>query len=136
MTESGAYLRFEGATLTAKSFDRVLPGIGGWIVPIASWLFAFSTIISWSYYGEQGAVYLFGQRAAMAYRVAYCLMTAVTVQLIDTADQLTDFTNFGTGIMLWVNIPIMLIFGAVAMRAYNGYIGRLATGQMPVRNPG
>ncbi|MGD8339752.1 MAG: amino acid carrier protein, partial [Gammaproteobacteria bacterium] len=42
----GAYFEFKGATLTAKAFDRVIPGIGIWIIPFAAWLFAFSTIIS------------------------------------------------------------------------------------------
>src|SRR5690606_17821703 len=49
----GVYLDMKGATLTAKAFDRVLPGLGIWVVPLTVWLFAFSTMISWSYYGEQ-----------------------------------------------------------------------------------
>jgi AGCS family alanine or glycine:cation symporter len=127
---SGVYFSFEGATLTAKSFDRVLPGLGFWIVPITAWLFAFSTIISWSYYGEQGVVYLFGQRAVMTYRVVYSVLILLTVQLVSTGDQLADFANFGTGVMLWVNVPIMLIFGKFAMDAYHDYFRRLKSGEM------
>ncbi|MFS8607060.1 MAG: amino acid carrier protein [Gammaproteobacteria bacterium] len=126
----GVYFDFKGATLTAKAFDRVLPGLGGFVVPLAVWLFAFSTIISWSYYGEQGTVYLFGQRAVMPYRVVYCLLIIATVQLVRTEDQLDLFSTFGTGVMLWANIPIMLIFGPVAMRAYHDYFRRLKRGEM------
>ncbi|MBN1239114.1 MAG: alanine:cation symporter family protein, partial [Gammaproteobacteria bacterium] len=126
----GVYFDLKGATLTAKSFDRVLPGLGIWIVPLTAWLFAFSTIISWSYYGEQGIVYLLGQRAVMPYRVVYCLLILVSVQLVRTQDQLDLFSTFGTGVMLWANIPIMLLFGPMAMRAYRGYFARYRGGEM------
>jgi AGCS family alanine or glycine:cation symporter len=130
ITSDGAYFEFKGATMTAKAFDRVFPGIGIWIVPIAVWLFAFSTIISWSYYGEQGIIYLFGQRMVMPYRVVYCALIMVSVQLIRTEAELDMFSTFGTGVMLWANIPIMLLFGPMAMRAYKDYIRRLDAGEM------
>jgi AGCS family alanine or glycine:cation symporter len=126
----GVYLDLKGATLTAKAFDRVVPGLGAWIVPLTAWLFAFSTIISWSYYGEQGVIYLFGPRAVMAYRVVYCLLIMISVQLIRTQDELDLFSTFGTGVMLWANVPIMLIFGPMAMRAYRDYFKRLDAGEM------
>jgi len=134
----GVYFEFKGATLMAKAFDRALPGwgIGAWIVPIAAWLFAFSTIISWSYYGEQGIVYLFGQRMVMPYRVVYCALILVSVQLIRTEAELDMFSTLGTGVMLWANIPIMLIFGPMAMRAYRDYLRRLDAGEMtPQQEP-
>ena len=126
----GVYLDLKGATLTAKAFDRVIPGLGIWIVPVTAWLFAFSTIISWSYYGEQGVVYLLGQRASMPYRVVYCALIMVSVQLIRTQDELDLFSTFGTGVMLWVNVPIMLLFAPMAMREYRNYFRRLDAGQM------
>jgi alanine or glycine:cation symporter, AGCS family len=127
---NGVYLDLKGATLTAKAFDRVWPGVGIWVVPLTVWLFAFSTIISWSYYGEQGVIFLFGPRAVMAYRVVYCALIMVSVQLIRTQDDLDLFSTFGTGVMLWANIPIMLIFGPMAMRAYKDYLRRLDSGPM------
>ncbi len=127
----GVYLDLKGATLTAKAFDRVIPGLGIWVVPITAWLFAFSTIISWSYYGEQGIIYLLGRRFVMPYRVVYCALILVSVQLIRTQDELDLFSTFGTGVMLWANIPIMLIFGPTAMGAYRNYFRRLDSGEMP-----
>lgn len=50
------------ATLAARALDRVLPGLGYWLVPPTAWLFVASTMISWSHYGEQGVVHLFGRR--------------------------------------------------------------------------
>jgi alanine or glycine:cation symporter, AGCS family len=126
----GVFLELAGASLTAQAFDSVIPGLGFWIVPLVAWMFAFSTIISWSYYGEQGMVYLLGPRSVMPYRIVYCLLILVTVLLIQTQDDLSLFMNLGTGVMLWANIPIMLIFGPAAMRAYHDYMRRLTTGEM------
>ena len=125
----GVYLAFKGATLTAKAFDRTLLGLGLWFVPITAWLFAFSTIISWSYYGEQGTVYLFGSRGVMPYRVIYCLLVMLSATpLIRTEAELDVVSTLGTGVMLWANIPIMLLFGPRAMRAYHDYMRRLKSG--------
>ncbi len=130
IAEDGVYFGHRGATLTAKAFDRTLPGLGKWVVPATAWLFAFSTIISWSYYGEQGIVFLLGLRAVTAYRVVYCLLILVTTQLVRTETQLDVLSSLGTGVMLWANIPIMLIFGPQAMRAFHDYFRRLDSGQM------
>lgn len=51
----------EGAALTASAFESVYGSFGGYLVTFVVIMFAFSTIISWSYYGEIGAVYLFGK---------------------------------------------------------------------------
>ncbi len=130
LAADGVFFDFKGASLTAKAFDRAVPGLGAWMVPVVAWLFAFSTIISWGYYGEQGIIYLLGQRSVMAYRVIYCLLILVSVQFIRTQDELDLFSTFGTGLMLWVNVPIMLIFAPLSMRAHHDYFGRLRKGEM------
>lgn len=127
----GLYNDFVGAALTGHAFDRVLPGLGMWIVTIASWLFAISTMISWSYYGEQGVVFLFGGKVVLPYRVIYCLLILVSCMgFIRTDAELDNLTALGTGVMLWANIPIMLVFGAQAMRAYRDYGRRLKSGEL------
>ena len=55
----GYFYDYVGATLTAKAFDTVGIGLGKWLITIASWFFAISTIMAWGYYGEQGIIYLF-----------------------------------------------------------------------------
>lgn len=130
IVRDGVYFAFRGATLTAKAYDRAMPGLGMWIVPITAFLFAFSTMISWSYYGEQGAVFLLGRRAVMPYRIVYCLLIlAATAGFIRTENELDVISTLGTGVMLWVNIPIMLIFGPMAMKAYHEYMGKLKRGE-------
>jgi len=131
LARDGVFLDLVGASLTAQAFDSVLPGLGFWLVPLAAWLFAFSTIISWSYYGEQGVVFLFGENAVRPYRIVYCLLIMVSVLMIETVTELEAFMNLGTGVMLWANIPIMLIFGPMAMRAWHDYFREL-----PAENAG
>ncbi|MEE8542793.1 MAG: amino acid carrier protein [Gammaproteobacteria bacterium] len=132
----GIYASYVGATLTAKAFDSVTPGLGKWLVTLAVWLFAFSTMISWSYYGEQGIVFLFGERAVLAYKVVYCgLIIVATWGFIETDADLDNLTGVGTGVMLFVNIPIMWLFGRQAMRAYHDYVARLKAGQMGPGHP-
>ncbi|MGD9691243.1 MAG: alanine/glycine:cation symporter family protein [Phycisphaerales bacterium] len=127
----GLYNDLVGAALTGHAFDRVTPGLGKWIVTIAAWLFALSTMISWSYYGEQGVVYLFGTKLVMPYRLVYCgLIMLSCAGFIRTDAELDNLTALGTGVMLWANIPIMLIFGAAAMTAYHNYIRRLKRGEL------
>jgi alanine or glycine:cation symporter, AGCS family len=61
-----------GAALSAQAFAIGLPGTWGHLVVTSGLvLFAFSTLVGWSYYGETGVVYLFGARAAMPYRLAW-----------------------------------------------------------------
>lgn len=135
LRDTGIYVSYPGATLTAKAFDAAYPGLGKWLVTLAAWLFAISTMISWSYYGEQGMVYMFGERSVTPYKFAFCILVFVaTLGFIKTPQDLDNFSSFGVGVMLWVNVPITLFFGYKAMRAYKEYIGRLKSGQMP-RNP-
>lgn len=127
----GVYGDYVGAALTGHAFDRVMPGLGMWLVTIACWLFAISTMISWGYYGEQGIIYLLGKEAVLFYKVTYCMLIIIaTLGFIRTDAQLDEWTALGTGVMLFANIPIMLIFGVQAMRAYHDYVHRLKTGQM------
>ncbi len=128
--QMGVYRSYVSASLTTHAFNLVQPGLGTWLILIASWLFAFSTQISWSYYGEQGTVFLFGERAVFVYKLIFCLLIIVScLGFIETDTELDNFSTFGTGVMLWANIPIMLIFGATAMGAYHAYIGKLKRGE-------
>ncbi|MFG0305808.1 MAG: alanine/glycine:cation symporter family protein [Phycisphaerales bacterium JB040] len=151
--DSGIYSDYAGASLTAHAFDRVTPGLGMWLVSIAAWLFALSTMISWSYYGEQGVYYLFGNFGAKStasivflYKLIYCalilLTTVAAMPLITQADgskkaligtdaELDMWTTLGLGVMLVANIPIMLIFGAQAMKAYHAYFKKMDAGGDP-----
>ncbi len=62
------------AALTTEAFTYSLFGeYGQYIVTIGLVLFAFSTAIAWSYYGDRAMIYLFGFKAVLPYRVVYCI---------------------------------------------------------------
>ncbi len=131
------YRDYVGAALTSHAFDRVLPGLGKWLILFSSWLFALSTMISWSYYGEQGVVYIAGERWVIPYKIFYCAaIVLATVGLVTTDAELDNLTTLGTGVMLIVNIPIMLIFGAIAMKTYRSYFARLKAGDFRAHEAG
>ena len=60
-----------GAPLSSAAFEVGLPGFGGWVVTIGLVLFAFTTILGWSYYGERCAQFLFGPRVILPYRLLW-----------------------------------------------------------------
>jgi AGCS family alanine or glycine:cation symporter len=58
----------------ATAFNAALPGFGGYIVAFCVFLFGYTTLIGWAYYGEQFLEYWLGRRIVLPYRWAYCLL--------------------------------------------------------------
>jgi AGCS family alanine or glycine:cation symporter len=58
----------------AAAFSSAMPVGGGWIVAICAFLFGYTTLIGWAYYGEQFLEYVFGRRVTLPYRWIYCLL--------------------------------------------------------------
>ncbi len=71
----------QAAALTSRSFDAFFPGIGSLIVTIGLVLFAYSTVLGWSYYGEKCFYYLVGQRGITFYRVLFSIAVLVGATL-------------------------------------------------------
>ncbi len=125
------YRNFVGASLTGHAFDRAFPGLGKWLITIAAILFAVSTMISWSYYGEQGVVFIFGNKGVLLYKAIFLLGTLAAPVLITTDKELGILADFGTGWMLWANMPILLIMGYLAIREMDNYFKKLDAGEFP-----
>jgi AGCS family alanine or glycine:cation symporter len=80
---SGAWTSGEsGAALTSLAFETSLPGIGGSLIAISLSIFAFTTILGWSFYGEKCMGFFFDAKALMPYRVLWI----VTIYFGATAD--------------------------------------------------
>ena len=103
-----------GAALSTQAFETGLPGTWGDIVVTGGLLlFAYSTLVGWSYYGETGIVYLLGSRAAVPYRVAwlvFCYLGAVgSLHLVwDIADTLNGLMALPNLVGLLMSIPLLL----------------------------
>ena len=71
---SGAWTSGEtGASLTSAAFEATIPGVGSHVVTIALAVFAFTTMLGWSFYGEKCVEYLFGIKSIMPFRILWCL---------------------------------------------------------------
>jgi AGCS family alanine or glycine:cation symporter len=68
----GAFLTSTAAV--AAAFDAAVPTVGGWIVVFCVFLFGYTTLTGWAYYGEQFLEYIFGRRVRLPFRCAYCLL--------------------------------------------------------------
>jgi len=75
---SGAWLDGEnGASLSSAAFESALPGVGSYIVTIGLSLFAFTTILGWSFYSEKCVEYLFGESAITGFRWLWIIAVPV-----------------------------------------------------------
>jgi AGCS family alanine or glycine:cation symporter len=112
-----------GAALTAHAFKGALGAPGEFIVGIGLALFAYSTIIAWSYYGDRSAHYLFGERAVLPYRILYTLLvivgTAVPLQLVWN---IADITNI---LMALPNLLGLILLAGLVKKLKNDYLSRL-----------
>jgi AGCS family alanine or glycine:cation symporter len=131
MAENGVFVDYPASTLTALAFDSAFAGLGMWMVTLTVWLFAISTMITWSYYGEQGVVYLLGERWVTPYRWLWCgLIFATCLGFIRTDAEIDTLSTVALGFMLAVNLPTMLILGHKAMGAWHSYFRRLQAGEI------
>ncbi len=71
---SGAWTGGEtGAALSSAAFEQALPGVGGYVVALGLSVFAFTTLLGWSFYGEKCVEYLFGVRSIIPFRVLWII---------------------------------------------------------------
>jgi AGCS family alanine or glycine:cation symporter len=109
--EGGASLT--GATLSSTAFDAGLQGFGKYVVTFGLAFFAFSTVISWSYYGDRSTEFIFGSGSVKIYRIIYTLLIPLGATLeIQLIWNISDITN---ALMAIPNmIGILLLSGVVA----------------------
>ncbi|HSM60045.1 MAG TPA: alanine:cation symporter family protein, partial [Longimicrobiales bacterium] len=114
-----------GAPLTMEAFRRGLAPVGDWghyIVLVGVLLFGISTAISWSYYGDRCAHYLFGSRAVLPYKLLYVIM-----HFLGTAVPLGVAWAIGDvalAIVIWPNLIALLILAPKVVEMTDSYFER------------
>jgi AGCS family alanine or glycine:cation symporter len=104
----------DGAALSALAFETGLPGVWGDIVVTGGiLLFSYSTLLGWSYYGETGAVYLLGARAAVPYRLLWLVFiylgaTGSLTVVWGVADTLNGLMAIPNLVAVLGSIPLLL----------------------------
>jgi AGCS family alanine or glycine:cation symporter len=112
-----------GAPLTMIAFERGLPGsFGRYIVVLSVLLFAVSTAIAWSYYGDRCANYLFGHSAVLPYKFAFVSMHFVgSVLSLSVAWTLGDVF---LGIVILPNLLALLLLSPKVLELTKSYFKR------------
>jgi AGCS family alanine or glycine:cation symporter len=121
---SGEMLQ-NGSPLTAWAFQRGLSPLGSWgnyIVTIAVFLFAISTAISWSYYGDRSIEYIFGNRAIMPYRVVFCIVHFLGA--VFSLEIVWTFGDTALGLMAIPNLIAIFALGGVCRKLMVDYFSR------------
>ncbi len=125
---SGAWnLDASGVELTSIAFDSAIPGFGRYFVPVAVFLFAFSTLISWSYYGERATDYLWGEKGILPYKIIFCLLTAVGA--VWAADAVLNFSDMMLGLMAIPNMIALILLFPEVKKDSEIYFKKLASGK-------
>lgn len=97
--------------LTGQAFEEFLPGFGNYIVVFAILLFAYSTIIGWSYYGEKCFGYLFGDKNTIIYKVIF--VAVVMIGAGTEARLVWDIADIFNGLMAIPNLIGLLFLSGV-----------------------
>ncbi len=111
-----------GAALTAYAFSLTLGSSGAWVVGIGLTLFAFSTIIAWSYYGDRAAKFLFGERAVLPYRLIFTLLVVVGAAVpLPLVWNVADIMNL---FMALPNLLGLILLAGLVRRLQKDYFSR------------
>jgi AGCS family alanine or glycine:cation symporter len=109
-----------GAALTAAAFSRALPGDqGGIVVAVGLILFAYTTLLGWSYYGEKAVEYLIGERAIPWYRGTWCVLIAVGA--VAQLDLVWTFADVMNGLMALPNLIGLLGLSGIVVAETRKY---------------
>ncbi len=109
--------------VTQKAFNTVIPyGLGGTIIAVASFIFGYTTLLGWSYYGEKCIEYLGGDRVIKPYRYTFILVLFVGAILTPIAGESFDYLNIvwhigniGNALMAFPNlVGLLFLAGTVS----------------------
>ena len=99
--------------MTVASWGAAIPG-GEWIVTIALFFFAFTTIIGWSYYGEQAVTYLVGEWATHPFRY-FWVIVVFGGAIVTNTDALWLFGDIANASMAFPNLIAILALSGVVV---------------------
>jgi len=111
-----------GASLTAYAFSQSIGDVGGIIVGGGLALFAFSTIIAWSYYGDRSVKFMWGEKAVLPYRIIYTLLIVVgAIVPLQLVWNIADITNI---LMAIPNLIALVLLTALVKKMKNEYFAK------------
>lgn len=122
---------WQGSMITARSFETVIDWFP-YILSLCVLLFAFSTMVTWSYYGERTWEYLFGKKkiTLRIYHILFCLAVFLggTTNKVEMIVNLSDMMVFAMAIP---NLIGLYMLSGEIKRDVKDYVSRLRSGKMP-----
>lgn len=113
----------DGALLSIQAFNTAFGNVGELFVTLSIVLFAFATIIGWSYYGEQCMYYLFGDRNIIIYKSIYVIMILFgAVMKLDLVWSISDTFN---GLMAIPNLIALIFLSNEVIKECNRYLKKI-----------
>ena len=110
-------------TLTMESFGLHLGTFGTVVVVVSTALFAYSTILGWSYYGEKAFEYIFGERKVRLYRIIFIAFVMVGAMM--KLEFVWNFSDLMNGMMAIPNLIALLLLSKVIKEETNRYFDAL-----------
>jgi len=117
----------EGAALTSAAYGTVISWFPT-VLSVSIFLFAFSTMISWSYYGERAWVYLFGSKLSIIYKLLF-LSLSVIATVVSTGI-MVDFSFMLMLAMALPNILGLFILSGDVKKQLEDYLEKLKSGEL------
>ena len=111
--------RLSGANLSIAAFNSGLPG-SGWVVTVGLVIFAFTTVLGWSFYGERCTSYLFGDKAVMPFRLLWVAMV-VFASIAGTSGAIWGIADTLNGLMALPNLIALLLLSGTVFRLTREY---------------
>lgn len=113
-----------GAALSAAAFESALPGVGSHLIALALAIFAFTTILGWSYYSEKCWEFLAGTRAIRPFRLIFVLAIPFgALAHLEFAWLVADTLN---GLMALPNLVSLLLLSPLVLQLTREYFARRA----------
>ncbi len=126
LDKTGAVL--SGAPLTSYAFTQTFGKLGGIFISVSLALFAFSTILGWSYYGQRGIQYVFGIKAVPVYKVIFILM--IMVGCISQLDLVWNISDTFNGLMAIPNLFAVILLHGQVVAEVRDYLKRRKEGKL------
>jgi AGCS family alanine or glycine:cation symporter len=117
----------EGAALTSVAYGSVISWFPS-VLSVSIALFAFSTMISWAYYGERAWVYLFGSKFSIIYKLMFLSLSVIATQ-VDTGI-MVDFSFMLMLAMALPNIFGLFVLGGGVKEQLDDYLKKLKSGEL------
>lgn len=116
-----------GVALTSAAFETVFGSFGGKFISIAVMLFALSTILGWSYYGERAVEYLFGLKAVPVYKLLFLLVIFIGCNV--SLSLVVDISDTFNGLMALPNLVAITLLSGQVIEMTKEYISRVKSGK-------